>query len=189
MNHQGTRLLESKRLILRRFELQDAQAMFVNWASDPQVTKFLRWQAHACVDVSRAILSDWVGRYHQPDFYLWAIVPRDLGEPIGSISVVGHDDHIQMAHIGYAIGRSWWHQGLTSEALSTVLSYLFREVHVNRVESRHDPQNPHSGGVMRKCGLQYEGTHRQADWNQQGICDAACYAILAEDYKRPLSRT
>jgi ribosomal-protein-alanine N-acetyltransferase len=35
---------------------------------------------------------------------------------------------------------------------------------------------------MLKCGLRYEGTHSQADWNNQGICDAAVYALLAEHY-------
>jgi len=33
-----------------------------------------------------------------------------------------------------------------------------------------------------KCGMIYEGTMRQSDVNNQGICDAARYAILAEEY-------
>ena len=45
-----------------------------------------------------------------------------------------------------------------------------------------DPHNPNSGRVMTKCGLKYEGTMRQSDVNNQGICDAAYYAILAEEY-------
>ena len=53
---------------------------------------------------------------------------------------------------------------------------------MNRVESRHDPRNVNSGKVMQKCGMKYEGTRRQADLNNQGICDASGYAILAEDY-------
>lgn len=53
---------------------------------------------------------------------------------------------------------------------------------MNRVESRHDPHNPNSGRVMKKCGMKYEGTMRQADINNQGICDFSEYGILAEDY-------
>ncbi len=103
-------------------------------------------------------------------------------EPIGGISVVHNDDAIKMVHIGYCIGRKWWKQGITSEALATVIKFFFEEVGVNRVESRHDPRNPNSGRVMMKCGLKYEGTHREADWNNQGICDSSLYAILAKDY-------
>ena len=62
-----------------------------------------------------------------------------------------------------------------------VMDFLFHEVGYERIESRHDPKNPNSGKVMMKCGMQYEGTHRMADWNNQGICDAAYYARLRTD--------
>lgn len=71
-----------------------------------------------------------------------------------------------------------------SEALRAVIDFLFDEVGMQRVEARHDPHNPHSGDVMRKCGMQYEGTQRRADRNNQGLCDASWYAILAEDVRR-----
>jgi aminoglycoside 6'-N-acetyltransferase I len=62
--------------------------------------------------------------------------------------------------------------------------FFFEDVGVNRIESRHDPRNPNSGKVMQKAGLRYEGTSLESDWNNQGICDAANYAILAKDYFR-----
>ena len=58
---------------------------------------------------------------------------------------------------------------------------LFDKVGMNRIEARHDPNNPHSGDVMKKCGMRYEGTMRQADRNNQGICDASCYALLKSE--------
>ena len=62
--------------------------MYKNWASDPEVTKFLTWPTHPSVEVSRKINASWVASYEKPDYYQWAIVPKELGEPIGSISVV-----------------------------------------------------------------------------------------------------
>lgn len=183
MKHTGTQEIETPRLLLRRFLQTDAQAMFRNWASDPEVTKYLIWPAHESPEVSEMVLSDWIAQYAQADFYQWAIVPKDLGEPIGSISVVGMNDRSESVHIGYCIGRRWWHQGYMTEALGAVIHYFFDTVGANRVEARHDPNNPHSGAVMRKCGMQYEGTHRQSDRNNQGICDASWYAILKEDSK------
>ena len=96
-------------------------------------------------------------------------------------SVVKRDDDIGMVHIGYCIGQRWWHQGFTSEAMKRVMDFFFDEVGVNRVESQHDPRNPHSGGVMKKCGMTCEGTLRQCYRNNQGICDASYYALLAEE--------
>ena len=182
MDHIGTQRLETERLVLRRFTLDDAPAMFENWASDAEVTRFLTWQPHASVEVTRSVLADWVSSYEQPDFYQWAIVLKQLGdEPIGSISVVGMNENVSMVHIGYCIGRPWWRQGITSEALGRVIDFFFDEVGANRIESRHDPDNPHSGMVMVKCGMRYEGTMRSADCNNQGICDSSWYAILHSD--------
>ena len=72
-----------------------------------------------------------------------------------------------------------------SEALKAVIDFLFEEVGMERIEARHDPNNPHSGGVMRKCGMKYEGTTRRSDRNNQGICDAAHYAILRSEWEKP----
>ena len=175
--------LETPRLILRRAEACDADAMFRNWASDPEVTKFLTWPTYKTVDTAHSILDTWVKSYEKDDFYLWVIVPKELGQPIGSISVVNHRDDIAEAEIGYCIGKVWWHKGIMTEALTAVMDYLFDEVGMNRIEAKHDVNNPHSGGVMKKCGMQYEGTARQGDRNNQGICDLATYAILHSDKK------
>ena len=182
MNNIGTKRIESERLILRQFVLEDDKAMFNNWASDAEVTKYLTWPAHKSLDISKQVLRDWVNNYKNPDFYQWAIIVKDFSiEPIGSISVVHQDEEVGMAHIGYCIGRKFWHEGITSEALKMVINFLFDEVPVNRIESRHDPRNLNSGRVMKKCGMIYEGTLRQSDRNNQGICDASYYAILASD--------
>lgn len=85
-------------------------------------------------------------------------------------------------HIGYCIGSKWWNQGFTSEALDAVISYFFEQVGVKRIESQHDPNNPNSGKVMKKCGMTYEGTLRKADFSNRGIVDACMYAILKEEY-------
>ena len=182
MNHKGTIPIETDRLILRRFELADAEAIFCNWASDAEVTKFLMWPPHKTIDSSFFFFFFNINAYTDKSYYSWVIVPKNIGEPIGSISVVKMDEKISMMHIGYCIGKQWWHQGYTSEALNGVVKFLFEQVGVNRIESRHDPRNPNSGKVMQKAGLVYEGLHRQADWNNQGICSAAMYALLAEDY-------
>lgn len=185
MNHKGTVTLETERLILRRFKREDAEAMYANWCADPEDTKYLMWPTHASIDETRRVLEDvWLSHYEEPDFYQWAIEVKDLHAPIGSIGVVKSEDASQMVHIGYCIGRAWWHKGYSSEALCRLVRFFFAEVGVNRIESRHDPRNPNSGKVMQKAGLRYEGTLLQSDWNNQGICDAAYYAISAEDYGR-----
>ena len=181
LTHKGTQILETSRLILRRAIREDAEPMFRNWACDPEVTKFLTWPPHTNIGVTQTVLESWLAEYEKADYYQWIIVLKEIGEPIGSISVVRQNDAVEEAEIGYCIGSAWWHRGIMTEALSAVIEYLFTEVGINRIAARHDPNNPHSGGVMRKCGMVYEGTTRASDKNNQGICDAAHYAILRRD--------
>ena len=185
LTHKGTQTIETSRLILRRAIREDAAPMFRNWASDPEVTKFLTWPAHSNIAVSEMVIGSWLQEYEKESYYQWMIVLKELGEPIGSISVVRQNDRVEEAEIGYCIGRRWWHKGIVSEALAAVIKYLFEEVGMNRVAARHDPNNSHSGGVMRKCGMKYEGTNRACDRNNQGICDAAQYSILRGEWQKP----
>ena len=182
MDHLGSKTLETQRLILRRFALSDAEAMYQNWASDPEVTKFLTWPTHTSAEISSMVLSDWVSHYAEENYYQWAIVPKSLGQPIGSIAVVRMDERVGKVEIGYCIGKNWWHQGIVSEALEAVIDFFFREVQVNRVEACHDTNNPNSGKVMAKCGMTFEGIQRQAGVNNQGICDISWYGILRDDW-------
>ena len=185
LTHKGTQTIETPRLILRRACQEDAEPMFRNWASDSEVTKYLTWPTHSNTAVSEMVIGSWLQEYERDNYYQWMIVLKEIGEPIGSISVVRQNDHVQEAEIGYCIGSRWWHQGIMTEALAAVIEYLLTEVGMNRVAARHDPNNPHSGGVMRKCGMKYEGTHRACDRNNQGICDAAQYAILRSEWQKP----
>ena len=185
LKHKGTKTIDTERLLLRRALREDAKPMFRNWASDPEVTKFLTWPAYETVETAYQILDLWTREYEKPDYYQWMIVLKELGEPIGSISVVSRNDSVEEAEIGYCIGSRWWHKGIMTEALAAVIEYLFKEVGMNRIAARHDPNNPHSGGVMKKCGMKYEGTFRSCDRNNQGICDAAQYAILRSEWNHP----
>ena len=184
MRHIGTQTLETSRLILRKFTENDGEAMFRNWASDPEVTKYLTWPTHSKVEVSNMIATQWVKESEKPDYYQWAIVPKELGEPIGSISIVNMDEKTDSVEIGYCIGKAWWGKGIMSEALSEVIRFAFEEMLAKRVCARHDTNNPTSGAVMRKCGMVYEGTLRRSDWNNQGICDTAHYSILRSEFER-----
>ncbi|MDE6954419.1 MAG: GNAT family N-acetyltransferase [Oscillospiraceae bacterium] len=182
MNHIGTQYIETERLILRRFEPSDAPAMFANWASDDEVTKFLTWPTHADVSVTEGILGQWVPQYEKDDYYNWAIVLKEHGsQPIGNINVAHWSEDREAPEIGYCMGRRWWHRGIMTEALGAVLDFLFERVGVEQIVALHDTNNPHSGGVMRKCGMVFDGVQEKAGKNNQGVVDMARYVLKAGD--------
>ncbi len=182
MEHKGTIRIKTERLILRAFVMEDVPFAFSNWMSDEKVTEFLRWPTHRSTDITKRVMSEWLDNYIDKSFYQWAIVLKEIGEPIGTISVVDMDEKTNKVNIGYCIGSKWWNKGYTSESFAAIIPFFFNDVKVGRIESQHDPNNPNSGKVMKKCGLQYEGTLRKADWSNKGIVDACMYGLLAEDY-------
>lgn len=183
MKHIGTHRIETDRLILRRFHMDDAQAMFDNWASDPEVTRYLTWPAHSSVAVSQMVMRDWVDGYERSDYYKWAITLKGDNRPVGDISVVRKNEDIGSVEIGYCLGNPWWGMGMMTEALQAVIGFLIDQAEVNRVVAEHDRNNPASGRVMAKAGMTYEGTLRQAARNNQGLCDICVYSILKEEYR------
>ena len=181
MNKLGTKRMETDRLILRKYVIEDAEDMYNNWASDPEVTKFLTWPTHPSVDITRMLLQDWIPKYEDGGYFNWVIELKENGRAIGNISVVRLKEEIEAAEIGYCMSRAYWGQGIMPEALRAVMDFLFDEVGLNRVAAYHDANNPKSGRVMDKAGMKFEGVLRQARRNNLGICDEVWYAAIKED--------
>ena len=79
MQHLGTQTIETERLVLRRFSMEDAQTMYDNWASDDDVTRYLTWPTHTDSSVTEMVLGNWVDSYANDDFYNWAIQLKSDG--------------------------------------------------------------------------------------------------------------
>ncbi len=181
MNHIGTQVIETQRLTLRRFREEDAQAQFENWASDPEVTRFLRFETHRTVDESRAVIARRLERYAKQDRYMWAITLKG-GTLMGAISAQVQSESDAIMDMGYCLGRAFWGKGYMTEALRAVIAYLFLRVEVNRIEAVHAAENPASGAVMRKAGMREEGYLRQAYKNHLGYLDGVLYGLVREDW-------
>ena len=183
MEHKGTVWLETDRLILRRFTMEDTGAMYRNYASESSVTTYLTWPRHSSPEVTQELLTQWTTQYVFRDFYQWAVELREIREVIGSISVVGWQKEVDCAELGWCIGSRWWGRSLVPEAAAAVVRYLFENVGVLRIAARCDIENPRSARVMEKIGMSYEGTLRASGRNNRGIVDMLCYGILKSDYE------
>ena len=182
MTHKGTVTFETGRLILRRFTLDDAEDMYRNWAASEKVTRYMTWAPYTNINDVKDYIQYVIDCCEKPDHYDWVIEDKALGQAIGSIGVISVNEDIAACEIGYCLGDAFWGKGIMPEALSEVIRFLFLEVGMNRIQATHDVRNPNSGRVMEKCGMRYEGTMRQADKNNQGVCDSVMRAILREEY-------
>lgn len=181
MKHKGTILLETDRLILRKFKDTDSKDMFKNWGSDANVNKYLSWQTHKDIKDSEDIINLWISQYDN-NVYNWVMELKEINEVIGNISIVELENMNEACEIGYCISSRYWNKGITTEAFKAVIKYLFEEVGVNRICAKHDIDNAASGKVMQKCGMVYEGTLREIQFKNTKFCSLAVYSILKKEW-------
>ena len=177
MNELGTKTLKTKRLTLRKFKIEDANAVFYNWASSEKVSEYMTSKPFESVEQTEQIIGRWGERYQNPAFYNWSITLNEINESIGFIAVVDNlaDGEVEL---GYCIGEKWWNKGIMTEALSRVITFLFEEVGVKKVVASHAVENPASGKVMQKCGMQFVKTDIKGCVMGNGtVCDLAVYSI------------
>ena len=104
MKSISTQMLQTERLILRRFVESDAEAMFQNWASSAEnLTYFIR-DSHTNLEVIRNSICNWGGSYTNPNYYKWDIYLKETPEQvIGDISIVVIDENDSSCEIGYVL--------------------------------------------------------------------------------------
>jgi len=155
--------------------------MYKNYATDERVTKFLTWKPYKSIEDIETFLSDVINKYTCRSVYHWAIEINN--EIIGGISTVSIDEKNNNCELGYCIGYDYWNKGITSEALSAVMNFLFNEVGMHRITAKHDIENPASGKVMQKCNMTYEGKLREHYLRHDGtFSDALVYGILKNEF-------
>jgi aspartyl-tRNA(Asn)/glutamyl-tRNA(Gln) amidotransferase subunit C len=176
VNHIGTIDLATERLTLRRFESEDAENMYYNWAGDAEVSRFMTIKPVESADACAQVIDKWKKIYEQKDFYNWAIELNELEQPIGSIYAVDVDDDIDAVEISFCLGTKYQHQGYAAEAIEAVTRFLMDVVGAARVWAKHDIKNAYAGMTMAKSGLEKEGVLRHAGINNSGVCDLAIYA-------------
>ena len=184
LQHKGTVNLETDRLLLRPFRVEDAEDMFSNWASDPEITRYLTWLPHRSVAETENLLSAWCTLYDDPRIYLWVLELKSTGQAVGSISVVDRSEQHEHCSLGYALSRALWGQGLMTEAVRAVLGFLFREVGCHRVQAWCRVENPASARVMEKAGMTKEACLREIYKTRDGdFTDLYLYSILHHEWE------
>lgn len=149
-----TPILETDRLILRPLCANDADEIYINWASDPEVARFMTWNIHPNVQVTREWLLDVEKHVDEEGAYDWGFVRKSDHVLIGSGGIYYKEDR-GMFTLGYNIMKSCWNQGYMTEAAARILKFAVEELHQNKIFAYHAKDNTSSGRVMEKVGFHY----------------------------------
>jgi ribosomal-protein-alanine N-acetyltransferase len=184
MNKREPQIIETERLILRGFTLEDAADLY-DYAKNPNVGPHGGWKPHESIEESRKIIKElfW-GKYH-----IWAMVYKESGKVIGSI---GYEEDPKRPEtgcmeLGYAMAEDFWGRGLMTEAARAVIRHGFESMGLPMISIYHNPTNYRSKRVIEKCGFRFEGILRRSNRVYNGeIRDVACYSMTKEEFLRNL---
>ncbi|MGF9966980.1 GNAT family N-acetyltransferase [Bacillus rhizoplanae] len=178
-------VLESANLVLKKIEdvhLQDVYAIYNN----DKVFEYCGIiPKHNMKTVSKMI-QHFERDYNKQSRIKWGIFRKNESDTlVGIIEAMDFNRKVNMVTIGYFLAEVYWGKGIASEAVYTIVKFLFEDVHINRIQAEVLPANDFSKKVLLKNGFIKEGLLRQATlWSGKGIVDLEIYSILQEDYKR-----
>lgn len=152
MMNNKKEILVTERLVLRKLKREDAEPMFRNWDSDPEVAKYTLWVAHENVEVTKKLVDMWLEEEKAGKVVRFVITEKGSDEPIGAIDTVSF--HNDIPEIGYCLSRKCWNKGYMTEACKAFVNYLF-ELGYSRILIRADVRNVGSNKVIEKCGFKF----------------------------------
>ena len=183
LTHTGTQIIETERLILRRFEYTDDDAMLRYWIADEKIQSLYSEPVYTTKEAVKELLDKYIGSYEREDYYRWAIIEKDSMECIGQIAYFLVDNKNHFAEIEYCIGSDFQRQGLATEATKAVIAYGFEKMNLHKVQICTKTINAPSKRVIEKCGLTYEGTLRDYFYMNGEYVGRLYFSILKDEWK------
>lgn len=177
-------ILETERLILRRWEERDAADLY-QYARDPDVGPAAGWPPHQSIDESRDVIRNVLSGAES-----YAVCLKPDNRAIGAIGLklYGGTELAKSAdecELGYWIGKPFWGKGLIPEAAREILRHAFADLGMKKVWCAYYDGNLKSRRVQEKVGFRYQYTLENADvplLNEKRTDYVSC--LTKEEWKR-----
>lgn len=173
--------LTTRRLILRKINLDDAKSLFKYW-SDNEVTKYLNMEPFVTMQQTFRMIKTLNGLFNRNEGIRWAIVRKEDNAIIGTCGFNNWIMKSSRGEVGYELGRIYWGNGYATESLKEMLRYGFEEIKLNRIEAFTVPEAHKSINLLKKLGFKKEGTLREYGYWNDKYHDENIYSLLKRDW-------
>jgi len=155
---------------------------------DPDVARFMGIPQLETIQDAQDLLRGIEDRFSSRELFQWGLVLRASDELVGTCTLARISWTNERAEIGFALGPSWWGQGLMTDALHLVLDHAFETMRLNRVEADVDPRNGPSLRLLERLGFGREGYMKERHLIAGERQDTIFYGLLARDWRARASR-
>ena len=172
--------LETDRLILRPFCLEDATHIF-EIRSNKYVMKYMDSNLHSSLADSEKFVARNLKNQEEGNGYFWAIIEKSTNDFIGDFSFWAIDKVNHRVQIGYSLKKKYWQNGYMTEVMKVVLSYGFNKLGLHSFEANINPLNNGSRKCLEKIGFKKEAYFRENYFFNGNYLDSEIYCLLQKD--------
>jgi RimJ/RimL family protein N-acetyltransferase len=183
--------LETQRLILRSFCIEDAHALHAALSESIKELRsnlwFLPWVAEEPTLQSaevrcRKAMTNFILRTDLP----YLAFEKSSGRLVASIGLHRTDWSLPKTEVGYWVRTSETGKGYASEGVTALTSWAMNQLGAKRVELVTDEQNVGSRAVAERCGFRLEGVLRHVMQSPDGKLRNSCVYALCTCPTHPL---
>jgi len=151
-----TFILETERLLIRRLIPDDLNDLFALY-SDPEIRRYFPEGVLNLEETKEELEWHMNGHPEHPELGLWATVHKETGKFIGRCGLLPWEiDGRLEVEIAYLLDKTFWGQGLATEAAKGILDYGFEKLNLTRLICLIDPENVASQHVAKRIGMTLE---------------------------------
>lgn len=177
--------IHTKRLILRRPSMKDAEWYFDHFSSPELVWGGGEPGPKDMTAAREELKEHMIDLYRERAGFRWIITIKGEGRPIGSLGYYKWaTSAAYQAEMGYDLAREHWGKGIMTEAMDAVLDFGFEKMELNRIEVYVMPRNKRSIKMIKNLGFKREGLLRQRYFDEFGdFADDVLFSMLRSDWK------
>ena len=149
-------ILETRRLLLRHLVMDNLTELFALY-SNPEIRRYFPEGVLNLEETKEELEWHMHGHPKYPELGLWATIHKETGKFIGRCGLLPWEiDGKREVEIAYLLDKSFWHQGLATEAAQGILKYGFDDLNLPRLICLIDPDNIASQRVAERIGMKLE---------------------------------
>lgn len=175
--------LETERLIIRYIAVGDAEDMY-EYASVPEVSKYLLWSPHINIDATRGYVESLQKRYERGLYGDWALALKSTGKMIGTCGYANIDSRNMVCEIGYVLSPYYRHSGYMTEALEEILKLTFEKLGFREARLRIMNENADSKKLAERVGFRLDRVIENEIEVKGSMRTLAHYVLTDEEYAK-----
>ena len=172
-------ILKGQSVLLRALEQADVSDVLAVFADADAMG---RWNPMNSIADAEAFIQKADLGFARRQRFRWGIADKGTNRIIGSCALFFVDIDRCRGEIGFALAPSRWGQGIASDAVATMINFIFQTVGLHRLEAFTRPENARSSRLLERLGFQKEGYLRQRYRVDGAAVNAVVYGLLAPEW-------